>query len=180
MYPLSAHSQQRTGWRAIGSPIQWEPVSGRANQAGQHQGVAGGVKVGGDRRFPLARSEAYVGELALCNPEPPSMYCRSWARGNWRRWYAAMLIFRVSIWRSTSSGSRRFAWWGVRALRISYAQWEGSPAELRKSLRNLARPARIERATYGFGGHCDRARHSNPQFRAFRSSSRCLANWNSV
>ena len=67
--------------------------------------------------------------------------------------YLGTLIYQVSIWRSMSSGSRRFVSWGVRALRIRYVCTSKKRAQLRKYLRELARPARIERATYGFGGH---------------------------
>ena len=61
------------------------------------------------------------GRAGMCNPEPRCMYCKSWARGKLRRWCAGTLIFQASIWRSMSSGSRRFVLWRVMGLRIGYA-----------------------------------------------------------
>jgi hypothetical protein len=64
---------------------------------------------------------------------------------------AGTLTFQASIWRNTSSSSRRFVLWRVRHLRLSYVLRKQLQAQRCKYFKDLARPTGVEPVTFGFG-----------------------------
>ena len=64
---------------------------------------------------------------------------------------AGTLTFQASIWRNTSSSSRRFVLWRVRYLRLSYVLRKQLQAPQCKYFKDLARPTGVEPVTFGFG-----------------------------
>ena len=61
--------------------IDYLQLSRQADSASQHQGLAGSFEARGDRGFPLARPEAYVGELACAVRDPLARTAGAWRLG---------------------------------------------------------------------------------------------------
>ena len=125
------HPDQAKARRAIAVPLNAEAValvheagreardarvqlSGQAGNSGEHEGLVCGTGAGRDRRFSLARSAAYLGELARAERHAAVRAAGDGGLGERRRWCGVTRTSPRITWRPMRNASVRCGPWSRR------------------------------------------------------------------